>query len=146
VIAPAHVRTEFVVGKLATIKVKGLEFINALSDVNSSVMTKADVTAIGAVKKNVKVDPPFTVVRTGATEPPIPYVGTEKSEDSATAAPAASKTVMVHDIGSLTLTYVVAMLVFPMHSKVEAVVAELTLKVKVLPEIGAVVSVSFSVI
>ena len=62
------------------------------------------------------------------------------------AAPAASRTLTVHEIISLVRTYVVAMLVCPTHDSVDAAVGDDTLNANVLPMIGVELLVNLSVI
>ena len=75
-----------------------------------SVIWNVDTTD-GAVKKNVKVDPPFPVA--SVTEPPPegPYVGTTKSVENPIVAPPADITLTVHERISLMRTIAVDILV-----------------------------------
>jgi len=78
----------------------------------------------GAVNQKLNEAPPLVVVRATAPRPDGPYVGTEKSAATAMAGPEAPMTVMVHEMGSLTRTYVVAPFVSPTQDSVEATVAK----------------------
>ncbi len=81
-----------------------------------------------------------------ATPLPLgPYAGTVKSVESAIAAPVPSFAVTMHEINSLTRTYVVAMFSCPTHDMVDDTVADVTLNDKGLFRILAPELNSFSV-
>ncbi len=78
---------------------------------NFSVIVNAAAIADGAVTKKLYVDPPFVDVNIGTPAPLGPYVGTVKSVVNAVVGPTAFFTVIVHDMASFILTYVVPELI-----------------------------------
>ena len=100
-----------------------------------------------AVNVNVNIVPPPTAVSAGVpVAPAAVYVGAVKSAARPTASPSASNTVTVHEITSLTRTYVVDKLVAPAHDSTDVAVGSVTLNEYGLFTINAVPNVSFSVI
>ena len=96
---------------------------------------------------NVNIVPPPTAVSAGVpVAPAAVYVGAVKSAARPTASPSASNTVTVHEITSLTRTYVVDKLVAPAHDSTDVAVGSVTLNEYGLFTINAVPNVSFSVI
>ena len=113
-----------------------------------SVIRNTVVGAAGAVKKKLKVAPPFVDVNAGVPVPGVPvvsYVGTVKSDEIPTEPPVASKTVIVQEISSLTRTYVVNPPVCPMQDKTEETVGEDILNANELPTRADDGETSFSV-
>jgi hypothetical protein len=103
--APVHLSVDDVVGRPYTASENGLFEIG--SDDKDSEIKNAAVATLGAVKKKLKVAPPFVDVNIGVPVPGIPvvsYVGTAKSEEIPTEPPVASDTVIVQEINSLTRT------------------------------------------
>ena len=107
---PLQAKLDVVAGTPNTENVNGLPPTGAVPLTSFSVTCRVVVDALGAVKKNVKLVPPPTVTSAGVPVPEL-MTGVTKSDASATAVPKLSKTVTVHEITSLTRTYVVVALV-----------------------------------
>ena len=110
---PLQAKLDVVAGTPNTENVNGLPPTGAVPLTSFSVTCRVVVDALGAVKKNVKLVPPPTVTSAGVPVAPTPVVkiGVVRSLLKATAVPNASRTVTVHEITSLTRTYVVVALV-----------------------------------
>ena len=85
-----------------------------------SVITNKLVVTLGAVTRKLKLLPPLAATNVGDPLPLGPYTGVLKSDGIAIAAPAASSAVTTHEITSLVRTYVVPILVWPIHDSVDA--------------------------
>ena len=95
------------VGEPTTANEKGLPNIGLLVSAKLSVIFIVNSVVAGDVKENVNFVPPPTRVSIVLPEAPDVYVGCTKSLLSPGAAPTVSNTVTVHEIASLTRTYVV---------------------------------------
>ena len=129
---PMHERSDETVGVPRTANENVLPAIPPPED-SCSVITNELVMTAGAVSTKLNEAPPFAWTSASDPEPLGPYVGTVKSDERAIANPAASFTVIVHEIASSVRTYVVAALVWPIHDRMDAVVADVTLNVNGLP-------------
>ena len=127
-----------------TLNVKELPEMGAEPEERVSVIAKTVVMTAGAVTTKVYSDPPPTDVSEATPDPEGPYVGTEKSKESAVVVDAASLTVTVQESNSPIRTTVVERLVCPVQDRTEAAVGvPSTAKAKELPVIdAAVLSVS----
>ena len=145
--SPTHDNAEAAFGLPITANEKGLPTITVGPVANFSVMSKVVSVKLDAVSENVNVVPPLANVSAGdPVAPTVVYVGALKSDESATARPSASNTVTVHEMTSLTRTYVVDKLVAPAHDSTDAAVADDTLNENGLPpEISALLDAIFSV-
>ena len=84
--------------------------ISALFDAKASVTKNVVTVDVAAVKKNVKLDPPFPVTSDGVPVAPTPPVnaGAAKSDTRPVVTPADPTTLTVHDTASPTRTTVVS--------------------------------------
>ena len=129
---PIHERSDKPVGVPRTANENVLPAIPPPED-SCSVITNELVMTAGAVSTKLKEAPPFATTSASEPAPLGPYVGTVKSDERPIANPAASFTVIVHEIASRIRTYVVAALVWPIQDRIDAVVADVTLNVNGLP-------------
>jgi len=142
---PMHDSVDDAVGVPSTANENVLPVIT-LPPLSFSVMANTAVITVGAVTKKLNVEPELVVTNVGDPAPLGPNTGTMKSDEIATEAPAASLTVTVHEITSLTRTYVVPAFSCPTHDRVDDTVADVTLKVRGLAVRAMVPLKSFSVI
>ena len=100
---PMHNSVDDAVGVPSTANENVLPVIT-LPPLSFSVMANTAVITVGAVTKKLNVEPELVVTNVGDPAPLGPNTGTMKSDEIATEAPAASLTVTVHEITSLTRT------------------------------------------